>query len=135
MEKLIRSYNAAFMSLFNLLHSKKKKDADIEKLKVVLMSVKNHIPNQIIELSGPHLWRYREEIYANKIEFFLTKDFNEELKNVKEDIDHAKRVIQVIKDLWGASNAQEQAFVKEKVREMLVIYANYLNCSRASLCS
>lgn len=126
MEKLVRSYNAAFMSLFTLLHSKKKKDADIEKLKTILVSLKNHTPNQIIELSGPHLWRYREEIYENKIEFFLTKDFKEELSAVKEDIDQAKRVIQVIKDLWVNSNAQEQAFVKEKVREMLVIYANYL---------
>jgi len=120
MEQLERNYNLKFKILVNLLVEKNKKDLEILKLRDEFESVKNHTPNQIIQASGPRLWKYREHIAAGNVAYFLGDEFSDD--EAKDYVELIARIQKMYKE--NATEA-ERALVVKTAKGLLSIYAQY----------
>lgn len=106
-------------------------DATIYRVKERILTSMSMMPLSIIDEVGPHLYKYRYEIYAENTNFFIENDYDSELKrnansNNSEKINLVSYVIPKVKEAWRASDEMERSDYQETVQDLLDIYVNYL---------
>lgn len=122
--------------LVNTLWLKNQRDDDICDLKRRVGIATNSNPVTIIKLAGPYFFKYRESLSNRKVDFFLNKDYKEEVEelatqqNISVELKSAGEVIAKIKDTWKSFNEQEKHIILTKSVEMLSQYARFLTASK-----
>ena len=129
MEDLEKKFNKKFLILINLLVSKNKNNPEILTLRDKFISVKKHTPNQIIQATGPRLWKYREQISEGNAEFFLGKDITEFTEKSEEINETAKELFPKFQKMYSDATESEKALVIKTTKSLLSIYAKYLSIS------
>ena len=122
--------------MVNTLWLKNQRDDDISDLKRRVGIATTSNPVTIIKLAGPYFFKYRESLSQRKVDFFLGKDYKEEVEelatqqNISVELKSAGEVINKIKDTWKTFNEQEKHIILTKSVEMLSQYARFLTASK-----
>lgn len=119
MEQVEREYNAAMTSLVELVYQKCRSDANMATIRTKFMTVRSHTPSEIIKVSGPLLWKHRENIIAGEANVFLKMDYD-----VSDD---TYMLIASIKKLWESSGNAERDYVVTVLKKSLGLYAKYIS--------
>jgi hypothetical protein len=123
--------------LVNMLWNCNKDNGDITALKERLKIAARTNPITIIEIGGPQFFKYRESLRAKKLDFFLDKDFSEDVEATKRehgisgDTSSATEVIQIIKTTFSTFKDNEKTIIVDKAYEMLQTYIRYLMAAKA----
>jgi hypothetical protein len=127
-----QSFCSNLRFLINMLWLKNKGDEDICSLKSRVTMATNSNPMTIIEIAGPHFFKYRESLTARKINFFIDQDFVNDVKeaqkvhDIKGDSSSAGEVIKIIKNTFKSFKEAEQTAIMNKAIDMLTAYSKYL---------
>jgi hypothetical protein len=79
-----------------------------------------------MELIGPRLVKYGNQIKERDVEFFLNADFNEEMDDVKEsDKTAAVDIIKAIKDIYTNCSDDDRDHIADLVDDLLINYCGY----------
>lgn len=128
------AFNENLTKLINALLSKNRDNVDLLQMKDQLNVARKEMPRNIVELVGPHVWKYREQI--------SNRDFNNLLNNVYENdvieaagdeiVDNdklakASRIIQICKLTWHMFTAPEKEVIIKYITALLSGYAGYLS--------
>ena len=123
--------------LVNMLWNCNKDNGDITALKEKLKIAASSNPISIIEIGGPQFFKYRDSLREKKLDFFLDKDFSEDVEATKRehgisgDTSSATEVITIIKTTFNSFNDNEKTIIVDKAYEMLKNYIRYLSAAKA----
>ncbi len=118
--------------MMNMLWLRNQKNEDITDLKRRITIATNSNPVTIIEIAGPQFFKYRESLKARQVDFFLNKEYMDEIKevqtvhDVKGDTSSADEVIKTIKTTFSSFKDAEKTIILNKAIEMLSFYTQYL---------
>lgn len=108
-------------------------DATIYRADKRIMSAIATLPVTVVDMVGPQLYKYRNEIYAvhddaSKAHIFLDNDFGEDLAACKdgEKVDLALYIIPKLKEHARSLPAEAQKEYMATVVQMLDAYVDYL---------
>lgn len=92
------------------------------------MIVIEHNPAFVMMTMGPHLFKYRDDIYAGNEKFFIDNSYQDELKagEKEEKVEMVKYLIPKIKEAWKKLSDKEKNNYKEAVGGLLDSYLDYL---------
>lgn len=122
--------------LTNMLWSRNKDNDDINSIKRRLNIATNSNPMTIIEIAGPQFFAFRESLTARKIDFFIERDFEQDVYKVQKtheiegDSSSANEVINVIKSTFISFSEAEKTIILNTAIDMLSCYARYLVCTK-----
>jgi hypothetical protein len=128
--KHVESFNHNLRLLTNDLAKKCPSDATLSRAQKRISVVISIDPLLAIKKVGPHLYRYRTQIYgfgSGGEQFFLADSFDEELKaNVARDkADMVSYIIPRVKECFRSLTGPEKEQYKTIVTEMLDSFVEY----------
>jgi hypothetical protein len=132
-ESSMKVFITDFGYVITAMYNKNKRDADVMKIKDGYQIIRNENPKLVMEMAGPYLWNYREEIKGRKESFFLNNDFKKELAEAQKsgvaemtDFEDLPAIIGKMKRTWNLFTAVEKETIWGKVTSMLSQYASYV---------
>ena len=135
-DKSTKEFIADLTFLVTALHSKNTKDDDFIFIKDAYNVAKSENPDVVVMVSGPYIWKYREQIEKSDINFILNNDYTEEVEAAKtalvenQKYDQIKDILKKIKSTWSAFNPVEQSTIIKKIQKLVVSYAGYLGATK-----
>jgi hypothetical protein len=122
--------------LINTLWLKNQRDDDIIDLKRRVGIATSTNPMMIIKMAGPYFFKYRVSLSKRQADFFLDKDFKDDVREVAvelemtDEINTAHEVIKKVKKTWTSFNDPEKNILLTKAIEMLGFYAKFLMATK-----
>jgi hypothetical protein len=124
----IIAYCRELLTLVNKLIQLDPNDLELDRIHNKIVIAKNAAPSAILELTGPYLLKYKNEIKDTKIEFFMTEDLLDEEYENRQNYETVSYMIQKIRN-WNMSDSisddQRNIFITS-VKKMLVLYCKYV---------
>lgn len=90
------------------------------------------LPSQILDVVGPQLLKYREQIKLADASSLLGADFKEDLQGNSEQVEYARDIIPLVQKAWPHLQQTVQDEVVMRVRDMLALYCEYMVALRAA---
>lgn len=132
---IIKKFMNDLNYIFEAGKNKLKNDVEFEKVRNQFLVARRNNPEDLVKLSGPPMWEYREQISKGEVGFFLEHDFSEDVQKFgstetesisKEDFDQTVELISSIRKAWIICTEGEKKLLTQKVQNMLKSYAEYL---------
>ncbi len=87
----------------------------------------NENPLMVIDTLGPYLLEYAEQIKAHSGEFFINKDFTDEVSvDSADEKEQILKLVRIIKKIYANSSITEREFVNDSMEDLLISYCRYL---------
>lgn len=122
----IEAFNKHLRYVINVLISKNKDDAKLDRTRKRINMALDVSPDIGIKKAGEYIYRYREQISESTPQTMITAVENGTIKEINEADDEVKyivnRIILTLKDC----TPQEQAAVHKKLRQLLSEYSKYI---------
>lgn len=118
--KQYQEFNKIYKDLVEKLLKLDIKDSDIYRIKARIKLVIGISEDELTKRVGKRLFEYYDQIKAGDTEFFLNNDLSE----VKDATDDAKRILNKLKDKWRLFNKNEQQIIFNDIKRSLQIYIN-----------
>jgi hypothetical protein len=121
------------------LQNKNAKDPEILKVADQFSIARKDLSNEIIEKTGPYLWKYRNEIKVKNEKFFLNNDYTKDLKELSKltgelpelnELDGEPQIIQKVKRTWLYFNNLEKEVIWKRVQLALSEYAKFVQACK-----
>lgn len=124
---LINTFNGIIKKLLVALVSRYPEDAKIVRTKKRVFLAIEELPSLVINIVGPYLFRYSEQITSQNDSFFLDTNYDEELNssNDREKAEVVAYIIPKIKASWRKAGGAERAEYAETVIDLLYTYVDY----------
>jgi len=135
-DKCIKEFINELTQLAGAAISKNKKDDDFRRRYDEYNIAKRDAPDEIVRLSGPPIWDYREDIMRGNIDKFLKADYREDIKKYADripDVDYIedeRMLIEKIKRTWHLFQPAEQEVMLRRVQNLVSLYAQYVRINR-----
>jgi hypothetical protein len=113
------------------------KDKDLESLRNKLLIARNQLPEEVIKMGGPMLWRHREAICARNEEKLLELQANEcatesDAAKIKKEGYDIVDLIAKAKDMWSRLSSENKSEIFECLREAISCVANVVKIDNAA---
>jgi hypothetical protein len=134
-DAIIREYLSALNYVVEVGRQKISNDPEFDRVREEFMVARRNNPDDLVRLSGPLLWEYREQIKTGEIEFFVNKDFTSDVekfgdkagkKITQSEMDRSVVLISNIKKSWNGCSPAEQKSLVSKTQSLLTSYVKYL---------
>lgn len=119
-------FNSALQALVAHLARRLPGDAKAEAVRSRVVFAVANLPSQPIEMVGPHLLKYSDQIYDDDAAFFTRADFAMAATGGKPN-DYAQHFIPALQRVWAGAGAEERAGYLEAVRTLHDLYLDYLD--------
>jgi hypothetical protein len=124
--------------LVDAVLQKNRKDNLMSDMKNLFDLVRKENPIGLIEIAGPYIWKYRDNISKQNVGFFLQNNFEEDIISAKKNKEIAEisnfedipMLLDQCKRTWHMFQKEEQQVLVKRVRNMLVKYATYVSATR-----
>lgn len=127
MDKIISEFASGMGMILSLLLQKNPRDEDLRKYQEQFIVIQTQTPNYIIETAGPYIWKYREEILNDNVNYFLSKNLIKDYKFEDEStMENAQYYIDKIRMIWHIMTNEEKQLITNKFKHFLSLYASYL---------
>lgn len=115
-------------TLLNLAIEKNTRDRQLKELRERYTIIQTENPIKVIEMAGPCVWRYREQIKAGDVKHFMSADLiSENCTDLDEDeINYASQLITSLRMLWQLFTEPERQVVINGFKRLVSLYAEYL---------
>jgi hypothetical protein len=129
-------FNADLTSIVNAVYSKNKKDDEIISIKDKLSIARKENPVGLIEIAGPHIWKYREQIERENISFFIRNNFENDIIEASKEIaeitefEKTSVLLDKAKSVWHMLLKEEQIHMIKLIKSLLQHYSTYLSASK-----
>jgi hypothetical protein len=123
----VEDFNHRIKVLTMDLYERHKNDATIYRAKARIMTAIDVSPLFVLGAVGEYLYKFREEIYAGDDKFFLSNDYDDEMKAAvkQEKADLSKYIIPKVKEAWKTLSETDKTQYKENVIALLDDYVEY----------
>jgi hypothetical protein len=134
-----KNYSLNLGSLVDAVLTKHPKDAQLQGVVDKFNILRREDPMRTIELGGPHLWKYREQIHAENVNFFLNNNFKEDIVTGaaacnqvidSSQIDSITDLLDKVKLTWHMYSESEQGVLIKKIKAALACYAKYISLQK-----
>lgn len=89
----------------------------------------NEAPLLVLELSGPYIFAFGDQIKSRDDTFFLDMDTTKHIESSHSDDNDKKLAIQLIdtiRKIWVKCTKKEQAFIADLSEDLLINFCGYL---------
>jgi hypothetical protein len=135
-EKATKEFISELSFVINALYSKNTNDNDFIFIKDGFAVAKNENPTVVLMVSGPYLWKYREQIENSNITFILQNDYETEIEEAKEKLqstdkyNQIKDILKKIKSTWHLFSEPEQSMIIKKMQKLIISYATFVGAEK-----
>ena len=139
-EDIVRKFGQSLSFIIETGAKKLSRDSDFGEVREQFLIAKRNNPEDLIKLSGPPIWQYREQIKNGDIQHFLEKDFTEDIESFgkdesghsvsREELEKSAKLVQNIKKTWTTCSKKEQSILVKKVQILLSLYARHLSVEK-----
>lgn len=127
-DELLRSFTGKMCRLCGHLADKFPYDADAQRLRSRIRLLADTKPTELINAVGPYLYTFRVQILSHDANFFLQKDYGEELNNAGAAGDAGvTKLIEMVKIAFASSSPEVKLEYADTMVELLSIYADFLS--------
>ncbi len=96
--------------------------------------VANNLGPDLIEIIGPEVYVYRNDIVANNFNFINNIDFNQKINEQKDSfsdetnsrLDEYRKLIPMVLSCYNTCNSSEQQNIHKLITNLLLGYAQYV---------
>ena len=129
----IETFNSTLRILVRSLAGRLPNDVQITRIQKSIVLVIDTLPLYALEQVGPYLYKYKDSLAREDIDFFLANDYQDELSAAKDanKRDAAAFLIPKLKECAASMSRDEQEECKSLALDMLVSYMEYLHCTAA----
>jgi hypothetical protein len=118
------------------VYQKNRKDLKFGEFRDKFSIARRENPNGLLEIVGPYLWKYKDDIISQNVKAFLDNDFVEDVESFRvshpnENLDTVHVFLNQCKQSWGQFLPREQDVLFKKIRNMLSQYAKYASATKA----
>lgn len=125
-KEILLPFNGHIIYLTKLLEKKNDYNPNIKELQNRVHLATTTDPFILIQEAGPYVFKYREQIRRNDVEYFMESKPEDLIDgNIPEEID-ANNVIELCKQNWSSLKDDEKKIIIQKVKELLTLYVRYL---------
>jgi hypothetical protein len=139
-DKSMKSFLSDISFIIEAVYSKNKTDSDMLEIRDKFAVARRENPSGLVEIAGPYIWKYREQIKNEQVNFFLDRDFFEDIKEAKQtkgeeivemtEFEDVPVIMDKVKKTWVMFQKPEQQTLIKKVQSMLQHYCRYISVSR-----
>lgn len=124
----VSSFNRGIKALTVSLYNLAKTDATIWRAKERVVTAVSVEPLLVINLVGPYLYKYKDQIYSGDDQFFVENDYGQELRDAtsSERKEVVMAIIPKMKAVWQALDPDTKLAFQEGVVGLLDDYIEYL---------
>lgn len=134
-DKSVTNFISNLNVILNAVYQKNKKDDDMNSLRDKFNVVRKENPNGLVEMAGPSIWKYREKIKDENVNFFLNNSFEEDIKEAQEkasvaeisEFEDVPVLLNKAKRAWHSFTLIEQQTIIKTIKTILQSYATYLS--------
>lgn len=125
-------------SIIKAIFEKNKSDPDMIELMDKFSVVRKEDPILIISRTGPYLWKYKEEINKQNVDFFLRNSFEEDIIQSQQksqvaeisELEDIPVLLNKAKITWQKFLEPEKQAIMKKIRGMLSNYSSYTSACK-----
>lgn len=131
-DKCMKNFINELTKLAQAAVSKNKSDEDFRERFDQYNIAKRDAPDEIVNMAGPPLWDYREDIMQGNVAKFLNSDFKEDIVKYADHIPDADFIeedqilIEKVKRSWHLFTNAEQSVMLKRVQKLVSLYGKYL---------
>ena len=122
--------------IIDVVYGKNKKDNLLIDVRDKFVVIRKENPNGIVEVAGPYIWKYREQIKNKDANFFLHNTFENDIINSQggvaeiTPIDDITVILNKCKLTWHTFQKIEQDTIMKHVQNLLRSYATYVSATK-----
>lgn len=125
-KEILLPFNGHIVYLTKLLEKKNDYNPSIKELQNRVHLATTTDPFILIQEAGPYVFKYRDQIRRNDIEFFMASKPDDLIDgDVPEEID-AGNIIELCKQNWNNLKDSEKSIIIDKVKSLLTLYVRFL---------
>ncbi len=132
----VDAFNSKLKTLakFSVAQSRKLKIVDffMDIDKRITLAI-NESPLTAMELVGPKLLKYADQIKERNVAFFLAADFSGDMNPDEDEAGRKEtiKIIKIIKDVYARCSAADKDSIADLVDDMLINYCGYMQLTAA----
>lgn len=140
-DKAVSNFANNMSKIIQAVKEKQKQNIDIIKIQDMFSVARRETPEMIVQMAGPYIWKYREQISTGNVDFFLANNFEEDIieANGKKEIaeisefENTALLMQCAKRTWHMFIPAEKQNIIKLIKSLLQEYAKYISaCKRLS---
>lgn len=130
--EVVNAFNRKIKLLTLDLNNKFPNDAKINRAYRRILLAIDTDPIFVLNNVGAYLYKYRDKIVEGNDTFFITNDYDEDIKagKVEEKQKEVQYIMPKIKEAWKIETKENKDKYKETVKELLMDYAQYAVSTR-----
>lgn len=122
---LVKQYNASVMKWIKFMTKKYPKNEELKKIQLRVAMLKRDMPEQVIELSGTFLYKYKDPIQKNDEKFFRNIRNIPELASQQPD-SYAVKIFTMLSDIYLNNDEAIKQEVYTDIINMLSFFICYV---------
>ena len=122
---LIAGFNQKLSRLASSLVMMEPNNVQLARGRLRLSALMDTLPNKPIELAGPTLLKYADQIIAGDAEYFMKYEFKDELAE-SDDAETVMYFINVMRNIWTDLPSDDRAGLIQLIQDMFGLYLEFL---------
>lgn len=137
-DRAITGFIADLGSILDAVFDKNKKDVDVIAIMDKFNVVRRENPSGLVEMAGPYVWKYKDQIRTENTSFFLNNNFEEDIEDAQSkaqvaeitDFEDIPVLLNKAKRTWHCFQPTEQQIIIKKMQSIIKQYATCLSADR-----
>lgn len=137
-DKAVSNFVLNMSKIIQAVKEKQKQNFDIIKIQDLFSVARRETPEMIVQMAGPYIWKYREQISAGNANFFLDNNFEEDIMeaNGKKEIaeisefENTALLMQCAKRTWHMFIPAEKENIVKLTKSLLLEYIRYISARK-----